>query len=75
MQNNHAAGDGSDMPIGLGMLLMEDAVAMHNFTVLSPEEKTKVLKYVESGVDSQDAKHRIWHTVKCLREGVPGFYQ
>ena len=67
-------GQGSDMPVGLGMLLMEDRIAMERFTAMSKEEKDMVLKYVESGVDGDDAQRRITHTVKSLHDGVPGFY-
>ncbi len=70
---NHM-GPGSDIPIGLSMLLMEDPLAMQRFNAMSKDEKSMVLKYVESGVNGDDAQRRILHTVKSLREGVPGFY-
>ncbi len=68
-------GSGSDVPIGLGMLLMEDQIAFSRFGAMTPEEKKQVLDYVESGVDGEDAKRRIDHTVKSLHDGVPGFYR
>ncbi len=75
MQNNTSgAGLGSDMPIGLGMLLMEDQAAFSRFGAMSQEEKKRILKYVESGTDGEDARRRIEHTVKSLHDGVPGFY-
>lgn len=67
-------GQGSDLPVGLSMLLMEEPLAMQRFNAMSKEEKTMALKYVESGVDGEDAQRRIEHTVKSLREGTPGFY-
>ena len=67
-------GLGSDMPIGLGMLLMEDQAAFSRFGGMSADEKKRVLRYVEGGVDGEDAKRRIAHTVKSLHDGVPGFY-
>ncbi len=67
-------GVGSDMPIGLGMLLMADQLAFNRFGAMSSDEKKHVLRYVESGVDGEDAKRRIEHTVKSLHDGVPGFY-
>ena len=70
---NHL-GPGSDMPIGLSMLLMEDMQAMQRFAAMPKEEKLQVLKYVESGVNGEDAQRRILHTVKCLHDGTPGFY-
>ena len=73
--NIGGAGSGSDMPIGLGMLLMEDQIAFSRFGAMAPEEKKLVLQYVESGVDGEDAKRRIDHTVKSLHDGVPGFYK
>ncbi len=75
MQNNNGVGlVGSDVPIGLGMLLMEDSLALNRFASLSADEKSNVLRYVESGVDGEDAKRRILHTVKSLHDGVPNFY-
>ncbi len=68
-------GPGSDLPIGLSMLLMEDPVAMQHFAAMAKEEKMQVLKYVESGVDGDDAQRRIEHTVTSLHKGVPGFYR
>lgn len=72
--NTNGTGAGSDMPIGLGMLLMADQVAFNRFGALSSEEKKSILQYVESGSDGDDAKRRIEHTVKSLHDGVPGFY-
>lgn len=75
MQNNTSGtGVGSDMPIGLGMLLMADQLAFSRFGEMSTDEKKRILKYVESGTDGDDAKKRIEHTVKSLHDGVPGFY-
>ena len=56
------------------MLLMEDPLAMQRFNAMPKEEKSMVLKYVESGVNGDDAQRRILYTVKSLKEGVPGFY-
>jgi hypothetical protein len=67
-------GEGSDLPVALSMLLMENPLAMQRFNAMSKEEKAKLLKYVESGVDGMDAQSRIEQTVKSLQDGVPGFY-
>lgn len=69
-----ATGLGSDMPLGLGMLLMGDQLAFDRFGAMPPEEKDKVLKYVEGGADGEEAKRRIEHTVQSLHDGIPGFY-
>lgn len=75
MQNNTGPMmQGSDVPIGLGMLLMADQLAFSRFGVLPPDEKKRVIAYVEGGADGEDAKRRIEHTVKSLHDGVPGFY-
>ena len=71
---NHM-GPGSDMPIGLSMLLMEDMVARQRFAAMPKEEKMQVLRYVESGIDGADAQRRIAHTVKSLHDGTQGFYR
>ena len=63
MSTTNSMGLGSDMPIGLGMLLMEDQLAFSRFGAMSLDEKKQIIKYVESGV-----------AVKCLHDGVPGFY-
>ena len=68
-------GPGSDLPIGLSMLLMEDPVAMQHFAAISKEERMQILKYVESGVNGDDAQRRITHTVQNLHAGTPGFYR
>jgi hypothetical protein len=66
-------GQGSDLPVALSMLLMENPLAMQRFNAMSKEEKATVLKYVESGLSGEDAKHRIEQTVKNLKEGTTGF--
>lgn len=64
-------GQGSDLPVGLGMRLKEEPLAMERFTAMAEKEKWKILKYVESGTDGEDARRRIEHTIKSLREGTP----
>lgn len=68
-------GPGSDLPIGLSMLLMEDPVAMQRFAAMPKEERLQLLKYVESGADGNDAQRRIAHAVRSLHDGTPGFYR
>ncbi len=64
-------GQGSDLPVGLGMRLKEEPLAMERFNAMAEDEKLNILKYVESGTDGEDAKRRIEHAIKSLREGMP----
>ncbi len=78
MQQNVGMGNvglGSEIPIGLGLLLAGDSVAFERFSSLNDEERNGVLGYVRGGADGLEAENRIAHTVKSLHDGVNGFYK
>lgn len=63
-----------ELPIGLGMRLMQDRIAMDRYTALPDAEKKRILSYVEGGITGDEAEQRVSHTVKSLHDGIPGFY-
>lgn len=73
MQGN--MGFGGEFPLGLGLLLADDAMAMERFSSLGDDERQGILDYVQGGVDDDDTKYRASHTVQSLHDGVPGFYR
>lgn len=60
-----------ELPIGLGMRLMQDRTAMDRYTALSDAEKKSILSYVEGGSTGEDAQERVATTVKSLHDGIP----
>ncbi len=63
-----------ELPIGLGMRLMQDRIAMDRYTALPDSEKKRILNYVESGSTGDEAEQRIAHTINSLHDGISGFY-
>jgi hypothetical protein len=60
-----------ELPIGLGMRLMQDRTAMDRYTALPDAEKKRILSYVEGGATGDDAEERVAGTVKSLHDGTP----
>lgn len=60
-----------ELPIGLGMRLMQDRTAMDRYTALPDAEKKRILSYVEGGSTGEDAEERVASTVKSLHDGTP----
>jgi len=58
-----------ELPIGLGMRLVQDRVAMDRYTELPDTETKSILRYVEGGATGDDAEERIARTVKNLHDG------
>lgn len=63
-----------ELPIGLGMRLMQDRTAMDRFTALPDAEKKSILNYVEGGSTGEEAEERVAQTVKSLHDGTPVSY-
>jgi len=63
-----------ELPIGLGMRLMQDRTAMDRYTALPNAEQKRILSYVESCATGDEAEQRVTQTVKSLHDGIPGFY-
>lgn len=60
-----------EMPIGLGMRLMQDRTAFDRFTALPDAVKKSILNYVESSSTGEEAEERVAQTVKSLHDGTP----
>ena len=63
-----------DLPIGLGMMLAQNADAMTFFGQLSDTEKTRLISYVQSGHTGRDAENRIAEAVQRLGNGDNNFF-
>lgn len=63
-----------ELPIGLGMRLMQDRTAMDRYTALPDTEKKRILSYVEGGATGDEAEQRVASTVKSLHDGTPVLY-
>lgn len=63
------APDGIDLPLGLSMGLSMHPRAAETFGKMSAEEKHAAIRYVQSGIGSEDAKRRITNAVNQLDEG------
>ncbi len=63
-----------ELPIGLGMRLMQDRIAMDRFTALPDAQKKLILNYVEGGATGEEAEERVAQTVRSLHDGAPVNY-
>jgi len=68
------APDGIDIPLGLGMHLMQEPRAAETFGALSKERKAGLIRYVQAGSTGEEAKSRIIDAVARLRDGDAGFF-
>ena len=68
-----SAPDGHDLPLGFGMHLAQDELAMERFAMLSSHEKEKVIQYIQGCTSGDDAKERIRIVVQGLHEGRTAF--
>ena len=59
-----------ELPIGLGMRLMQDRTAMDRYTALPDAEKKRILSFVEGSSTGEDAEERVANTVKSLHDGT-----
>ena len=63
-----------DMPLGLGMALMQTLPANNFYASLSNGEKTKVISYIQASTSGDDAKARIRTAVESLSNADKGFF-
>ena len=63
------APDGIDLPLGLSMGLSMHPKAAETFGKMSAEEKHAAIRYVQSGITSEDAKHRISNAIDQMADG------
>ena len=62
-----------DIPLGLGMALMQESDARKNFENLSNADKTRIISYIQSAASGYDAKHRITIAVDNLKHNNSTF--
>jgi len=65
--------EGPDLPLGFGMLLAQEPAAVTRYGQLTNEQKSSVIRYIQSGATGEDAKNRIANAVIGLRDGNMGF--
>ncbi len=63
-----------DIPIGLGMELMQNTEARNNFENLSDEQKNRLIHYVQSGLSGDDAKNKVASAINRLANGDTTFF-
>ncbi|MCL2588555.1 MAG: YdeI/OmpD-associated family protein [Oscillospiraceae bacterium] len=63
------APDGIDLPLGLSMGLSMHPKAAATFGKMSADERHAAIRYIQSGVSSEDAKRRIASAINQLDEG------
>lgn len=65
--------DAGEMPIGLMMSLAMNPDAMRNFSTLTNEKQSSVIRYVEDANSGEEARNRITSAVDELGKGSTGF--
>ena len=61
--------DVPDIPLGLGMELMQDSDARHGFEMLDSIKKTRIIEYIQRSFDGDDTKDRIRKVITKLGDG------
>ena len=65
--------DAGEMPIGLMMSLAMHPDAMRNFSTLTDEKQSSVIRFVEDANTGAEARTRITSAVDELEKGNTGF--
>ncbi len=65
---------GLDMPIGFGMALYQNEIALHHFTRLSQDERNNIIRYIEDSKTGDEAKSRINKAVEGLKKNTLDFF-
>ncbi len=63
-----------DIPLGLGMSLMQQPAARSCFENLGDSDKTRLIGYIQSCSDARDAKKRIKTAVQNLSNNDTSFF-
>lgn len=62
--------DGPDLPLGFGMQLAQEPDAMDAYGRLTNEQKTAVIRRIQSGSTGDDAKNLIAETISQLKNSL-----
>jgi hypothetical protein len=65
--------DGPDLPLGFGMLLAQEPEAITHYGALTNDQKSTVIRYIQSAATGEEAKNRIADAVYGLRDGDMSF--
>ena len=68
MSKNNLKWEG--MPLGLGMRLAQDTQASERFWKMTPEERDRLVHYVQGGATGDEAQERITEAVNMLHNGA-----
>jgi uncharacterized protein YdeI (YjbR/CyaY-like superfamily) len=61
--------EGPDLPLGFGMLLAQEPAAISRYGALTNDQKSSVIRYIQSAVTGEEARNRIENAVYGLRDG------
>lgn len=64
--------DGPDLPLGLGMRLAQDPMALSTFGKMTNEQKNDLIAYIQAATTGDDVKQRITEALNRLRSGFKG---
>ena len=62
-----------DIPLGLGMKLMQDPLAADTFGQMTNAQKTAMIQFIQGGATGDDAKNRIADAVSKLKDVCTAF--
>ena len=60
-----------DIPMGFGMELMQNPKAMENYGKLSDNEKTRLIKEIQTATTGDEAKLNIDQAIEILTKPAP----
>lgn len=58
--------DGVDIPLGLGIQLVQEPKALEAFTAMTKEQRADLIGYIQGAVTGEDAKNRIAQAIDKL---------
>ena len=65
--------DGADLPLGLGMNLMQHPAAMDTFGRMSEPQKEQLIAYLKSAHTGEEAESRMMRAIQALSDGQVSF--
>lgn len=64
--------DGPDLPLGLGMRLAQDPMALSTFGKMTNEQKSELIDYIQGATTGDGAKQRMIEALNRLHTGFEG---